>query len=54
MKVYSNNFADLNTLQNNGSVLVSKSNAECFYKTCMMAGIRPKFELYNNKVLFSN
>ena len=54
MKVYSNNFADLNTLQKNGSVLVSKSNAECFYKTCMMAGIRPKFELSNNKVLFSN
>ena len=54
MKKYNNNFADLNTLQNNGSVLVSKSNAECFYKTCMLAGVHPKFELSNNKVLFSN
>jgi hypothetical protein len=53
MKVYSNNFADLNTLQKNGSVLVSKSNAGCFYKTCIMADVHPKFELSNNKVLFS-
>ena len=53
MKVYNNNFSDLQKLENEKRVLVAKSNAECFYKTCIMAGVRPKFELSNNKVLFS-
>ena len=53
MKVYRNNFSDLQKLENEKKVLVAKSNAECFYMTCIMADIRPKFELSNNKVLFS-
>ena len=53
MKVYNNNFADLDKLEKDKRVLVAKSNAECFYKTCIMSGVRPKFELSNNKILFS-
>lgn len=53
MKVYSNNFADLNKLQNNGSVLVAKSNAECFLLTCKLADVQVKFELSDNKILFT-
>lgn len=53
MKVYRNNFSDLQKLENEKKVLVAKSNAECFYMTCIMADIKPKFELSNNKVLFS-
>ena len=53
MKVYSNNFADLDKLQKNGSVLVAKSNAECFLLTCKLAGIQVKFELSDHKILFS-
>ena len=53
MKVYSNNFADLDKLQNNGSVLVAKSNAECFLLTCKLADLQVKFELSDNKILFT-
>ena len=53
MKVYNNNFSDLDKLEKDKRVLVAKSNAECFYTTCIMAGVRPKFELSNNKVLFT-
>ena len=53
MKVYNNNFADLDKLENDKRVLVAKSNAECFYKTCILADVHPKFELSNNKVLFT-
>ena len=53
MKVYSNNFADLDKLQNNGSVLVAKSNAECFLLTCKLADVQVKFELSDNKILFT-
>jgi hypothetical protein len=53
MKMYNNNFSDLDKLEKNKKVLVSKSNAECFYKTCIMADVHPKFELSNNKILFS-
>ena len=53
MKVYNNNFSDLQKLENDKRVLVAKSNAECFYKTCIMSGVRPKFELSNGKVLFT-
>ena len=53
MKMYNNKFADLDKLQNNGFVLVEKSNAECFLLTCKLAGIKVKFELSNNKILFS-
>ena len=53
MKMYNNNFVDLDKLQNNGSVLVAKSNAECFLLTCKLASIQVKFELSNNKILFT-
>ena len=53
MKVYSNNFVDLDTLESTGSVLVSKSNAECFLLTCKMAGFNPKFKLVDDKILFT-
>ena len=53
MKVYNNNFSDLEILENEKKVLVSKSNAECFYKTCILADVHPKFELSNGKILFS-
>ena len=53
MKVYSNNFVDLDTLESTGSVLVSKSNAECFLFTCKMASLNPKFKLVDNKILFT-
>ena len=53
MKMYNNKFADLDKLQNNGLVLVAKSNAECFLLTCKLASIKVKFELSNNKILFS-
>jgi len=53
MKVYSNNFVDLDTLERTGSVLVSKSNAECFLSTCKLAEVKVKFELVNNKILFT-
>ena len=53
MKVYNNNFYDLQKLEQEKKVIVAKSNAECFYKTCILANIRPKFELSNNKILFS-
>ena len=53
MKMYNNNFADLDKLEKDKRVLVAKSNAECFYMTCIMFNIRPKFELSNNKILFS-
>ena len=38
MKTYKNNFVDLDKLQKDKSVLVSKCNAECFLLTCKMAG----------------
>ena len=53
MKVYNNNFSDLERLENEKRVLVAKSNAECFYKTCILADVHPKFKLSNGKVLFS-
>ena len=53
MKVYSNNFADLDKLQKNGSVLVAKSNAKCFLLTCKLADVQVKFELSDNKILFT-
>lgn len=53
MKTYQNNFVDLDKLQHNKSVLVTKSNAECFLLTCKMAGLNPKFRLINNKILFT-
>lgn len=53
MKVYNNNFSDLQKLEHEKKVMVAKSNAECFYTTCILANIRPKFELSNNKILFS-
>ena len=53
MKMYNNNFADLDKLQGNGFVLVAKSNAECFLLTCKLASIKVKFELSDNKILFS-
>ena len=53
MKMYNNNFSDLQKLENEKKVLVAKSNAECFYKTCIMADVHPKFELSGNKILFS-
>ena len=53
MKRYNNNFVDMDTLERTGSVLVSKSNAECFLMTCKMAEVKVKFELVNNKILFS-
>ena len=53
MKVYSNNFADLDKLQKNGSVLIAKSNSECFLLTCKLANVKVKFELSNNKILFT-
>ena len=43
MKMYNNNFSDLQKLENEKRVLVAKSNAECFYETCIMAGVRPNF-----------
>ena len=52
MKVYNNNFSDLQKLENEKRVLVAKSNAECFYKTCILADVHPEFELANGKVLF--
>jgi hypothetical protein len=54
MKVYSNNFVDLDTLESTGSVLVSKSNAECFLSTCKLADIKVTFKLSGNKILFTN
>ena len=53
MKVYSNNFVDLDTLESTGSILVSKSNAECFLSTCKLAEVKVKFELSGNKILFT-
>ena len=53
MKVYSNNFSDLQKLENEKKVLVAKSNAECFLLTCKLASVKVKFELSNNKILFS-
>ena len=53
MEAYSNNFADLDKLEQNGNVLVAKSNAECFLLTCKLAGINVKFELSDNKILFT-
>ena len=53
MKQYSNNFADLDKLQKSGSVLVAKSNAECFLLTCKLAGVNVKFALSDNKILFT-
>ena len=53
MKKYNNNFVDLDKLQSNGFVSVAKGNAECFLLTCKLASIQVKFELSNNKVLFS-
>ena len=53
MKAYPNNFADLDKLEQNGNVLVAKSNAECFLLTCKLAGINVKFELSDNKILFT-
>ena len=53
MKVYSNNFVDLGKLENSGSVLIAKSNAECFLTTCKLAKIKVKFSLSNNKILFT-
>ena len=53
MKAYSNNFADLDKLEQNGNVLVAKSNAKCFLLTCKLAGINVKFALSDNKILFT-
>ena len=53
MKTYQNNFVDLDKLQKDKSVLVSKCNAECFLLTCKMAGFNPKFKLVDNKILFT-
>ena len=53
MKVYNNKFFDLDKLEKDKRVLVAKSNAECFYKTCILADVHPKFELSNGKVLFT-
>ena len=53
MKMYNNNFSDLDKLEKDKRVLVAKSNAECFYKTCILAGVRARFELSNGKVLFT-
>ena len=53
MKVYPNNFSDLDKMEKYGSVLIAKSNAECFLMTCKLAGINVKFELSDNKILFT-
>ena len=53
MKVYPNNFVDLDKLEQNGNVLVAKSNAECFLLTCKLAGVGVKFELVNNNIQFT-
>ena len=53
MKTYQNNFVDLDKLQKDKSVLVSKCNAECFLLTCKMASLNPKFKLVDNKILFT-
>lgn len=52
MKMYSNNWVDLNTLQKNGKVIVAKSNAECFLATCGLVNVRVDCKLSNGKVLF--
>lgn len=53
MKTYQNNFIDLDKLQKNKSILIAKSNAECFLFTCKMASLNPKFKLVDNKILFT-
>ena len=53
MKQYSNNFVDLEKLENSGSVLVAKSNAEYFLMTCKLAEVKVRFSLSNNKILFT-
>ena len=53
MKHYSNNFIDLQKLQKDKQVMVSKSNAEYFLLTCRMAEISPKFSSVNGKNCFT-
>ena len=53
MKHYSNNFVDLQKLQKEKKVMVSKSNAEYFLLTCRMAEISPKFSSVNGKICFT-
>ena len=53
MKIYSNNWVDLNALQKNGEVIVAKSNAECFLATCELVNVRVDYKLSNGKVLFT-